>query len=127
MMKDKPIKFKIKVKLFLSNILVFVGDSDCFLQYIRHKIKKDSLYNEVEKSIDNYAGLAIEVHSGLYILYMNKKPKKAYHKSILAHEIFHITSYIMSRIDLKLSNDNEEVYAYLNGFITREFYKKINK
>ncbi len=126
-MMNKPIKFKIKVKLFLSNILVFIGNSNDFLIYIRDIIKENSLYDKIENSIDNYDGLSIEVYSGLYILYMKEKPKKSYHKSILAHEIFHITSYIMSRIDLKLSNDNEEVYAYLNGFITREFYKKLNK
>ena len=41
-------------------------------------------------------------------------------KATMAHEIFHIATYIMEKVGIRLSHDSDEAYAYLIGYITRK-------
>lgn len=44
--------------------------------------------------------------------------------SVIAHEIFHIATFIMSRVGMKLKlMVSDEAYAYLIGYLTDEVYK----
>ena len=43
----------------------------------------------------------------------------------ISHEIFHMAADILTRCGMSLSDETHEAYAYLIGFITYEFVKKI--
>lgn len=47
--------------------------------------------------------------------------------SVVHHELFHATYSVMDWVNIPLSQDSEEAYAYLLGYITNQFYKKINR
>jgi hypothetical protein len=45
--------------------------------------------------------------------------------SLLQHEIFHATGFILSEINTPLNNDTHEVYAYLIQYLTEVIYKSL--
>ena len=55
---------------------------------------------------------------GSVILWMPSLPKTTKDCGTLAHEIFHAARFILNKIGINLSDDTEEVYAYLIGYIT---------
>lgn len=46
------------------------------------------------------------------------------HRTI-AHEIFHAADFLLRTIKITLSDDSDEAYAYLIGYLTEEIYKII--
>lgn len=46
---------------------------------------------------------------------------------IVAHELLHANIAIMNWAGVKLNNDTEEVYAYNLQYLTKEFYKQLNR
>ena len=42
----------------------------------------------------------------------------------LQHEIFHAVDQIFRRIGMNLSEDSDEAYAYMIGYLTQEIYKR---
>lgn len=59
------------------------------------------------------------------IIRLRNKPIDANGYAVLAHEIFHAVDFIMRRIGITLSSDSDEAYAYLIGYVTREFFKAL--
>jgi hypothetical protein len=45
--------------------------------------------------------------------------------NIIAHESFHVTCCIMRYVDIPLSEDSEEAFAYLLGYITEQYQELI--
>lgn len=45
----------------------------------------------------------------------------------LAHEVFHLTKYIMEYIGTTLSDDSEEAWAYLTGYLFETIRKEIKE
>jgi hypothetical protein len=43
----------------------------------------------------------------------------------VAHELLHVTLAILDHARIKLGSKSEEAYAYLLGYLTREFYTKL--
>lgn len=43
------------------------------------------------------------------------------------HELFHMTSCIMQYVNIPLSEDSEEAWAYEFSYISKQFLSKINK
>lgn len=52
-------------------------------------------------------------------------PKSVTDYGTLAHEIFHAVTFILTRIGMSLTNESDEAYAYLIGYLTKEIYKHI--
>lgn len=50
-------------------------------------------------------------------------PDKNVKKEVLNHELFHVTSCIMMWVGIPLTRDTNEAYAYLFGYLTKEFYE----
>ena len=46
---------------------------------------------------------------------------------IVAHELLHANFAIMNWAGVKLNDDTEEVYAYNLQYLTKEFYKQLNR
>lgn len=45
----------------------------------------------------------------------------------VAHEIFHAVDFLFRRIRIKLSENSDEAYTYLIGYITNQYYTKKSK
>jgi len=63
--------------------------------------------------------------TGQIILWMEKKPTTPFLLSILAHEIFHCTCFLMDRVGIKYSDDSDEAYAYMIQYLTTKCYEKL--
>jgi hypothetical protein len=48
-------------------------------------------------------------------------------KGVVAHELFHATSYIMYWAGMELQTETEEAFAYQLQYLTNQFYNQINK
>jgi len=71
-------------------------------------------------------GRAVMLQSNLSIIRI-KMDKEIPH-SVIAHEIFHIVTFIMERIGMELViMKSDEAYAYLIGHLTKEVYNVIDK
>ncbi len=71
-------------------------------------------------------GRAVMLQSNLSVIRI--KSNKEIPHSVIAHEVFHIVTFIMERIGMELViMKSDEAYAYLIGYITQEVYNIINK
>lgn len=69
-----------------------------------------------------------------YDLYTNKEGfrcadivlrKDKLNFGLIAHELFHCVSYIMKHVDIPLSEESEEAYTYLIGYLTEMIHREL--
>lgn len=76
-------------------------------------------HNEIDEFLNGeFNGRARIFRTGQTVIQINKLSP-----DVVAHEIFHATSFIFEHIGMPHDSNSEEAYAYFIGFITREFYK----
>lgn len=77
---------------------------------------------EIDTSINFDAIDAITYCQGgiITIWFSSENPPK----DVVNHEFFHATVCIMEWVGIPLSEDTNEAYAYLFGYLTKEFYEK---
>lgn len=74
------------------------------------------------------AGKAVMFSTNASIIRLRKLPETSEEYGTLAHEIFHIVTFVMDRIGMKLAIEvSDEAYSYLIGYLTTEIYKGLNK
>lgn len=61
---------------------------------------------------------------GIPAVWIPKVPATPEEQGILAHELTHVTHMIMLYCGTELVPESMEAYAYLHGFLTRQFYDK---
>ena len=61
--------------------------------------------------------------SGPFLLWMPRIPETAVEFGTLSHEIFHTVCFVMKGIGAEFSDDSEEPYAYLVGYLTEKILK----
>ena len=61
--------------------------------------------------------------SGPFLLWMPRIPETAVEFGTLSHEVFHTVCFIMKGIGAEFSDDSEEPYAYLVGYLTEKILK----
>lgn len=116
----------------------FKIEVDLYNQRVRLLVTKD--YDEVEKFIrkkwkdKNWTVENDDCEGNLFwhpdyapIIHIHKKPKTPFQKGILAHEIFHCTSFLLRAAGLKLTEESEEAFSYLHGFLTEKIWEKLEK
>jgi hypothetical protein len=67
------------------------------------------------------------ITGGQTIIRIPKKPETPQEIGTLSHEIFHGVDFIFRRIGISLSDNSNEAYAYLIGYVTEQFFNKIIK
>lgn len=78
-------------------------------------------YNEIENSIGNgNARTTLFSNNAISIKFNNIEDINHGH---IAHEIFHAVSMMFDNINMKLSSDSDEAYAYFIQYVTNEIYK----
>lgn len=61
------------------------------------------------------------------VLWIPKNPNGPKELATLSHEIFHLVSTILRTRNIPLSDDTEEVYAYMIGFYSKMIYLNLLK
>ena len=73
-------------------------------------------------------GRAVMFSTNASIIRLKELPQTPADFGTLAHEIFHIVTFIMDRVGMKLAIEvSDEAYSYLIGYLTEQIYKATNK
>ncbi len=113
---------KVKVPIFHETSVVH------FLHLEDDKIEKwikDNKYTKPKKiDLSLEEATAITASCGFHaVIRFKDDPFKS--PELVAHEITHAAIGILKYAGIKLVDESEEIYAYLIGYLTREFYKKL--
>jgi hypothetical protein len=72
-------------------------------------------------------GRCIRFRSGHVLIRLRSYPVNPSDHDALQHEIFHAVSLTLRNLGLLLSDDSEEAFAYLTGYVTRQVHKRLEK
>lgn len=119
-------KFILYSDLYLCDIYVFFGKPDGGKLHSLLKPLEKYGYNRKEYE-DNMAGKAgmVSYFGANVVLWAEEIPKTPKTLSVLVHEIFHVAVAICRRAGMDFSDDSEEAYAYLAGWIARKIFQKL--
>lgn len=110
----------IPISIYNTDLMVHFGDYDNLKKCLISAFGLEaalSILNGMNIN-DNMLGRTVLLSTGNIILWMPNIPKTNKERGTLAHEIFHAACELMNKIDVSLCSDNEEVCAYLIGYIT---------
>lgn len=114
--------FIIPLKIYPFDIMFSFAETDEQLKKTFKKYKiEESNYFEHEFR----AGRCSQFVTGQVVIRLRRIPTTNIDYGCLQHEIYHAVNYIMSFIGVKYSEDSEECFAYLIGYITEQCYNKL--
>lgn len=117
----------IPIDVFYRDILVVFGDEKTLRKSLLKYHCKEEIENLVnEVNFSNKGSVVYDSYNKAFFLWMPDKPKTAQDVGFLMHEVFHATCAVMSAIGITLSDNSEEVYAYLIGFLTEKILDKLS-
>lgn len=117
--------------IYPFDIMVSIGESNKQLTkslkpYTGRLIPRD--YELCNYTSDTCEGRAVMFSNNCSFIRLRKLPNGPKEFGNLAHEIFHVATFIMDRIGIKLEvMVSDEAYAYLISFLTESIYKETNK
>lgn len=127
----KAINFIIQMDIYPFDVMVSIGQSDKQLAhslkpYGGHLVERD--YELCRYPSDTTHGRACMFSNNASLLRLRKLPSGPKDFGNLAHEIFHVATFVMDRIGMELKvMVSDEAYAYLVGFLTERIYTETNK
>lgn len=117
----------IPIDLYCRDILFVFGDEPFFRKAVRkyHTPEQTDKIIETADIDEHSTGKTIynQVHNA-FIVWMPRLPQTTAELGTLSHEIFHATQALMINIGANLSEDSEEAYAYLIGYITKSVFEQ---
>ena len=118
--------FIISLIIYPYDVMVSIGETD---KELKKKLKEYAIYESKDlyqySSINNCAK-AVCFKNGQCLIRITNKPITPIDFGNLQHEIFHVTTFIMERVGMKLKIEvSDEAYAYLIGYLTKMIYEKI--
>ena len=122
--------FHISVDMFKVDI-VFVCNCDKkeVLLKLKMALRENFKYFESARIGDwdeeTIIGRMMCFRGGFIVLLKDNKGNFSNYISNLIHEITHVVSYLLRDRSIPLTEDTEEVYAYLTEYITREALLKL--
>lgn len=111
------IKFKTKIPIYDLDLFLILTED------IRTSAELLNIDNLDSFHFEHVLGLSV-VKELQFFLFLDKN--SITHKTI-AHEIFHLTHYIMEALENRYSNRGSEAYSYLAGWLADFVYKKLKK
>jgi hypothetical protein len=105
--------YSFRVPLYLSKVKLVVTDD----------IYRAQRRFGMEPSSGSFYGMSL--YKGNQFAILLNQEARALSYDTVAHECFHVTSRIMELVNTKLTPENHEPYAYLNGFIAGKVFGKL--
>jgi hypothetical protein len=118
------IHFIVKYEVYPFDLLVSINEDWNKIEKILKSKLPTELHNEISEN-KNIARTTM-FSGGATLIRMNLSIEDhVYFLSTLQHEIFHAVNFLMDKIDISLSDNSDEAYAYMIGYITKKIYNKI--
>lgn len=112
--------------IYPSDLMCSFGESD---KELRERLKAFGV--RVKGTAHKYppqaSGITAHYENGFTLIRMRVVPKCPEDYSVLAHEIFHAAGFILEYAGHPLQGAENEAYAYLVEYLTREIYKVLMK
>ena len=110
----------IPATIYPSNIYVFKGFTYKTALEDLKLISEDSLHIITSSMFEN-PGYAIMIPDGSVIILL--RSDMCNNASMVAHESFHATEFIMERVGIEHCRETSDAFAYLLGYIVEEIMK----
>lgn len=136
----KALRFVINVPIYGQRVLCIFGNTpeQAYNVAINQGCGEGAAESLRSLTEDRLCGLSVrDNETGWFILYAGRLPIDANGYSIVTHECFHITEFIMERVGIRYSaKHSSEAFAYVLDFLTKAIfeslieaadYKRINK
>jgi hypothetical protein len=119
--------FIIPLQIYPFDIMVSIDEKD---EVLRNRLAKYGSTkedcDELMNLSDTVRGRAVMLPSNQTVIRLKTLPKKYDMMSVVSHEVFHATAFILDKIGMKMELFiSDEAYAYMIGFLTTEIYKKL--
>lgn len=116
----------IGIDLFGREVLVMVSDYTRFLEYINPHVDREEL-NEMKENAprDSVNGEAFLLNSGDAVIWIRDAFSQETTATILIHESSHVAIKMLKDIGVTLTDESEEVYAYMIQYIAKEAMSKL--
>lgn len=122
----KGLRFVIDVPLYGQRVLCIFGNTP--EQAYNIAINQGCGENAAQSLTDEgICGLSVRDRDTQWlIIYISKLPTDASGYSIVTHECFHITEFIMERVGIKYSAEySSEAFAYVLDFLTKAIFESL--
>lgn len=122
--------FIIPLEIYPFDLMFSLGQSDeKFKKSLSEHIQKEYMPTNdafIMSFEDGCRGKTFHHITSKYtIIRLPNKPKTRVEFGTLSHEIFHAVDMIFRTIGITLSEDSDEAYAYIIGYITEKFWEKL--
>lgn len=116
----------IKGSVWPYDVVVCLGVSEKeFFDYMEAEFEKPFAEKDLEHlRFDNIRGKSVILSNNALVLWLKEFPNKPEWYGHLAHEIFHIADMILWKAGLSESEDSDEAWAYLIGWLTETIYSR---
>ena len=122
-------KTKIKVPIYGSNVNIIYNTEDTVSPILEIYPELERFFEPVESAFSHalllYRGNKVKTKQHYIIISDNSLIQST--PGVIAHECFHITSFILGDKGLHLNEGSEEAYTYLLGYLVDEVTKYIEK
>lgn len=118
--------FIFPLHIYPFEVMVFFGEmDDLYKKLSTHGIKEDEI-NQIRNDPEGHGlGYSAMFTDGQTLIRLPKKPETAKEFSILSHEIFHVSSLVLRKVNIELCEKSEEAFAYLIGYISEQVFEKL--
>ena len=111
--------------MFYTDILIIYGDED----HTRKTLQKYFDEEEVNEMLKGFnfktKGRTMPTKFGSPLIWIPKIPETAQDVGFLVHELFHSTCAVMGNVGIDFSNESEEAFAYMIGFMTEKVLEEL--
>ena len=108
--------YKIGIPLYHANIYVFLGTREDCAEAMRKAEVKEREIEEWLENTKSYEGMYHQ-EDDFRLIWLQEIPMTVGKYSDLVHEIEHATFYLLKSRGLQHTEESDEAYAYLSGYI----------
>jgi len=126
---NDTLKLLIPLVIYPFDIMVMMGYSD---EEVRYELSQNEAISEADINLamlnhTTVIGRTVLFDTNQTFLRFAEIPTTPLDYGFLQHEIFHVVTFVMHVIGMKLKiGVSDEAYAYLVGYVTERIYSEIN-
>ncbi len=126
------------LELYSTSFVISINQSDeelreCLFETLRNKDGSDiaenylnERMNDLKRKSPSHQGICVSCE-GIYYIRLYEEVNTIYQHGYLAHEIGHAVFFCLRDRGMVFSEDSEEAYTYLIGYITSKAYSLLIK
>lgn len=116
-MKKKPKFILVRLDVFDAQVLVAVGanikEIEVFVDKQFLSKPGPAFYESLAQITDRSMGRAVyDSETGANVVWVRCVPNKPQHVAVLAHELLHVTYFLLDHMGVPINADNDEVVCY---------------